>query len=112
MRKLFRRKVPEELVQKVVRALGFPDLYDRCEIGYKHCKKDEIEPIMCELYPYYTPCYAKIFLAPDMKKLFTVARQLLKVYDIKLLRRKIPRSYFYRLVHPKLPEAVFEVSFT
>jgi len=111
MRKLFRRQPPDDLLDRVVQTLGFGSLDDRCEIDYKKIRKGNIEDILVEIYHYYTPCYARIFLKPDILKFMTVARQMLRLKGISILRRKTSSAYFYRLGLPTAPESHFEVSF-
>lgn len=112
MRKLFRKTVPDDLINKVVSALGFRGMNDRCEVGFKSLLKEQMSEVLSELWPYYTPCYAKIFLVPDRRKFVTVSRQLLRLKGASLHQRKVKgRCTFYSLSLPEPPPPQFEVEF-
>jgi len=112
MRKLFRKTPPDELINSVVSALGFRSMQDRSEVGHRSLLKEKMLEVLSELWPYYTPCYAKLFLVPDRRKFVTVCRQLLRLKRVNLLKRKVSgRTVFYHMSLPEPQPPQWEVSF-
>ena len=100
------------MINSVVSALGFRSMQDRSEVGHRSLLKEKMLEVLSELWPYYTPCYAKLFLVPDRRKFVTVVRQLLRLKGASLLQRKVKgRCTFYYLNLPEPPRADFEVNF-
>ena len=86
---LFREKVPEELVDKVVACFGIRSMHD----GTMFCKDDlvknstvkQILSMIDDVRHFYLPCKAKVYLVDiDESKAITILRQVVRLYGKNL----------------------------
>lgn len=90
---LFKINIPQELFLKICTAFGFVNLSD----DYMFCKADlerintlsAINNLKDELYQYYIPCKAKLYLSNlDLSKCITLFRQILRLNNKVLTSRQ------------------------
>lgn len=103
MRKLFRTDIPDDLVVKILRCVGFTGLSDGKELRHQYIDTDILAETLTELWPYYIPCHAKRYLKNDLTyyNLITIVRHVLRTRGRTLIakERKSQGSSFttYRL---------------
>lgn len=86
---LFKDKVPEDLVQKVLSCFGLVSMRDPTAFSKEDMgRSDTVErlrKLIDELRLYYLPCKAKIYLHICSEECaITLLRQLLRLYDVSL----------------------------
>ena len=86
---IFRDMVPKELILLLLSKLNIDSFEDNKQISYKLIDDniDEVKIILEDIKEYYLPCKSKIYfydLNNNSKKIITIIRHLLKLYDYKL----------------------------
>jgi len=86
---LFKEKVSEDVMLKLVRCFGLSDMNDNslfCKHDLmKHNTVDKIVSMKDELELFYLPCKSKYYLSNvDHKKCITILRQHLRLFGLKL----------------------------
>jgi hypothetical protein len=88
---IFKNKVPKHLILDVLSNLNVTDFADTNGFTYKMID-DTIEDILVslkEIKPYYIPCKCKIYFTDtNSKKIITIIRQLLKLYNFTLITKE------------------------
>ena len=88
---IFKNKVPKNLILDVLSKLNVYELSDSTGFTYKMIESN-LEDILTSLQiiePYYIPCKSKIyFVNTNSKKIITILRQLLKLYDYTLITKE------------------------
>lgn len=87
---LFKEKIPEELLLKVLASFNLSGLGDETYFSKvdltKNNTRNKIEELKEELKQYYLPCKYKIYIENLTEgKCITILRQILKLYQVKLL---------------------------
>ncbi len=109
---LFKEKVSEEVMLKLVRCFGLTDMNDTslfCKLDLiKHNTVEKIVVMKDELEQYYLPCKFKYYLANvDHNKCITILRQHLRLFGLKLhTQQKYLQSKkltFYNIVKENKP---------
>tara|TARA_B100000674_G_C37470296_1_gene746706 strand:- start:231 stop:650 length:420 start_codon:yes stop_codon:yes gene_type:complete len=90
---LFRKKVPLELVLKILNAFGLKDFEDRTNFSRKILDKiktvDKIKELKPELEKYYLPCKSRTYLSGlNNKNVITILRQCCKLYNYIVISRE------------------------
>lgn len=109
---LFKDKVPEDLVQKVLSCFGVRSLQDTTAFSKEDMVRtgtiEKLRKLGDELRMYYLPCKAKIYLNISSEQCgVTLLRQLLRLYDVSLestqkyLNKK--KTTLYHLKEHSLP---------
>jgi hypothetical protein len=81
---IFKKKIPEKLIVKILNTIGIKNMDDNREFYYTNIDNNISETIKCleRLKPYYLPCKKKVYFKNiDSKKIITILRQTLKLYD-------------------------------
>ena len=81
---IFNKKVPIKLINELINIIGIKDLDDTREFYYSNIESKicDINEKLVELKPYYIPCKRKIYFNElDNKKIVTILRQVVKLYD-------------------------------
>ena len=103
MKKLFRAEVPNDILEKLLRSVGFNGLSDKRELLTRTFNQTLAEEAFVEVWAYYTPCFARVFLRdkPTFIQTITVCRQILRQRGVALSSREISRAgkkiYVWRL---------------
>jgi len=90
---LFKDKISEDIMLKVILAFGLKSINDETAFSKQDLINHNTVLYMNELkdvlLQYYLPCKAKIYLENlDESKCVTVLRQLLKLFQIKLISKQ------------------------
>jgi hypothetical protein len=90
---LFKDKISEDILLKVILAFGLKSINDETAFSKEDLINHNTVLYMNELkdilLQYYLPCKAKIYLENlDESKCVTVLRQLLKLFQIKLISKQ------------------------
>lgn len=90
---LFKDKISEDIMLKVILAFGLKSINDETAFSKQDLINHNTVLYMNELkdilLQYYLPCKAKIYLESlDESKCITILRQLLKLFQIKLISKQ------------------------
>lgn len=88
---IFNKKIPIELITDLVNIIGVKDLDDTREFYYSNidAKIDQIIEKLDKLKYYYIPCKRKVYFNDiDNKKIVTILRQTLKLYDYTIVSKE------------------------
>ena len=90
---LFKDKISEDIMLKVILAFGLKSINDETAFSKQDLINHNTVLYMNELkdilLQYYLPCKAKIYLENlDESKCITILRQLLKLFQIKLISKQ------------------------
>ena len=88
---IFSKNVPEELVLLLLSKLNINNFNDNKRISYEKIEDNmhTIEPVLDEIKVYYLPCKSKVYFDKlNSKKIITIIRQLLKLYNYKLFSKE------------------------
>ena len=90
---LFKEKVSEDILNKILEAFHLNGLDDDTVFSKvdleKYSTVTKIHHIKDQLIQFYLPCKAKIYLDNmDASKCITVLRQVLKLFQVKLVSRQ------------------------
>ncbi len=112
---IFKQQVPKNLILDVLSKLNVTNFTDNTGFTYKMID-DNLEDIMVSLKiiePYYIPCKCKIYFTnTHSKKIITILRQLLKLYNYTLITKekycrltktKYTEFYLHEKMEPKEP---------
>ena len=86
---LFKDKISDELLLKVLNAFGLKDINDETPFSKIDLENigtlNKINDLKDQLSQFYLPCKSKIYLEDiDNSKCITILRQVLKLFQIKL----------------------------
>lgn len=111
MTKLFRKDIPDEVVDKLCRALGFTGLNDGKELRHRNYDKVLLEEALSLIWPYYVPCHAKRFLRsePSFVEAITILRQVMRARGRTLIVRERKPGGISRTSY-QLDKSLVEVS--
>ena len=88
---IFNKHVPKKLILNVLSEVNVTEFTDKTGFTYKMIDTN-IEDIFVSLKaikPYYIPCKSKIYFTnTTSKKIITILRQLLKLYNYKLITKE------------------------
>jgi hypothetical protein len=110
---LFRESVPEVLANKLANCLGLACIRDPTMFSKDDMVRlnsiEEVKQLIDDLKRYYLPCKARIYLHDlDEKKVITILRQVLRLFDMNLNSiqkyvkyRKVTYYYISELNHAK-----------
>jgi hypothetical protein len=102
---VFRVPPPKELVEKLVNPYGLQHIHDTSWFTKSTIRLQEIEQLLPELEPYYTPCKAKELLYDSLtvQRAITILRQVLKAQNIDLIAKEQTcggvKGTWYQLQH-------------
>jgi hypothetical protein len=87
---IFRVAPPLELLEKIVVPYGLQNIRDTSWFTKSTIRLSEIEQLLPELEPYYTPCKAKELLHESLtfQRAITILRQVLKTQNIDLVAKE------------------------
>lgn len=90
---LFKDKIPDDLLIKLLSAFNLKGLDDDTCFSKADLEKiqtvQKIEELKDSFYKYYLPCKFKIYLDKlNDNKCITVLRQILKLFQVKLISRQ------------------------
>ena len=90
MRKLFRTDIPDDLVGKILRCVGFTGLSDGKELRCQYIDTEILADTLTEIWPYYRPCYAKRYLKNELsyRNLITVVKHVLQTKGRTLISKE------------------------
>lgn len=89
---LFIKKPPEENLIKIFNCLGFSSLRDTKSFSQNTINNsyDKIFPLVLSLKKYYIPCKSILYFNNlNSKKIITLLKQCLKLYDYKLISKEV-----------------------
>ena len=87
MNQLFREKPPLELIDEILTLFGITNFNENYKFTREDIKKKDIIPklLNMNLEKYYINCkFKKYFINLDEKKIITILRQLVRIYDYKI----------------------------
>ena len=90
---LFVKKVDPDVVLKLLNCFGLQNLDDRKSFT-KHDLVlnnviDKVKDLLTELYPYYLPCKARVYLDNlTLRRVVTILRQVVRLYDHYLVSKE------------------------
>lgn len=105
---LFKEKLSEEALDNVLRTFNLKNLQDETSFTKGDLTKfrtpEKLEALKEQLRQYYLPCKYKIYFnVIDESKCITILRQILKLFQVKLLSRqkyiKFKKTTIYS-IHP------------
>jgi hypothetical protein len=88
---IFNKKVPIKLIIDIVNIIGIKDLDDTRDFYYSNIesKIEKMNEKLNELKQFYIPCKRKIYFTEiDNKKIITILRQTLKLYDYTIISKE------------------------
>ena len=88
---IFNKNVPEDLVLLLLSQLNINNFSDNKRLSYQLIddNMESIMPILDEIKLYYLPCKSKVYFNTlNSKKIITIIRQLLKLYNYKLFSKE------------------------
>lgn len=115
MKNLFRQNPPEDLIKRVLEVVGWKTYRDQHKAHLKSV--DEANAALTELWPYYQPCWARVYLKanPTLKEYMTIVRQILRTINksIVAVERRVDyksRTFYYlerptKVFHTETPLA-------
>ena len=88
---IFNKNVPEDLVLLLLSQLNINNFSDNKRLSYQLIddNMESIMPILDEIKLYYLPCKSKVYFNTlNSKKIITIIRQLLRLYNYKLYSKE------------------------
>lgn len=88
---IFNKNVPEELVLLLLSKLNINNFSDNKRISYELIDNsmEKLIHVLDEIKLYYLPCKSKVYFDTiNSKKIITIIRQLLKLYNYKLYSKE------------------------
>jgi hypothetical protein len=88
---IFNKNVPEDLVLLLLSQLNINNFSDNKRLSYQLIddNMETLMPILDEIKLYYLPCKSKVYFNTlNSKKIITIIRQLLKLYNYKLYSKE------------------------
>ena len=99
---LFIKEPPKELILEILNELGFKSFDDKKSFSQFSINNvyDKIIPLIYKLKKYYILCKANIYFSNlNSKKIITILKQCLKIYELKLISKEV---YFKEKKHKYL----------
>jgi|TARA_B110001469_G_C9463284_1_gene233281 hypothetical protein len=112
---IFKTNVPEKLILNILLKLNINNFTDNHGFTYKIIEENKDNIILClnDIKPYYLPCKCKIYFDNiDSKKIITILRQLLKLYNYtlktkekycRMSKTKYTEFYIKEKIEPEKP---------
>jgi len=89
---IFKKQVPKNLILDVLSKLNLTDFTDNTGFTYNMIEENivEIRASLKIIEPYYIPCKCTIYFKnTNSKKIITILRQLLKLYNHTLITKEM-----------------------
>lgn len=99
---LFLKEPKKEILLEILHELGFKSFEDKKSFSQFSINNvyDRIIPLIYKLKEYYIPCKSNIYFNNlNSKKIITIIKQCLKIYELRLLSKEV---YFKEKKHKYL----------